>query len=75
MGFMTGTFKVPALDPDAPDLWVENVRDALFNSGMSAVYRAADCRIKNEVPVRLRTETDKIEPWKLNGCLKISPVA
>ena len=65
VGFMTGAFKVPALDPDAPDVWVENVRDALYTSGMSAVYRAADCRIKAEVPVRLRNETDMIEPWKL----------
>ena len=64
VGFMTGTFKVLELDPDAPDVWVENVRDALYTSGMSAVYRAADCRIKAEVAVRLRNETDS-EPWKL----------
>ena len=64
VGFMTGTFKVPPLDPDNPDVWVENVRDALFTSGMAAIYRAADCRIKAEVPVRLRNEADAIPRWK-----------
>ena len=65
VGFLTGTFKIPLLDPDAPDVWIENVRDALFTTGMSVTFRAADCRIKEEVPVRLRIEADKVEKWKL----------
>ena len=32
---------------------------------MSAIFRAADCRVKAEVPVRLRNEADMIERWKL----------
>ena len=64
VGFMTGTFKIPLMDPDIPDVWVENVRDALFSSGMAAIYRAADCRVKAEVPVRLRNEAGAIPRWK-----------
>ena len=64
VGFLTGTFKIPPVDPDIPDVWVENVRDALFTSGMAAIYRAADCRVKAEVPVRLRNEVDAIPRWK-----------
>ena len=64
VGFLTGTFKIPPVDPDTPDVWVENVRDALFTSGMAAIYRAADCRVKAEVPVRLRNEVDAIPRWK-----------
>ena len=52
------------MDPNIPDVWVENVRDALFTSGMAAIYRAADCRVKAEVPVRLRNEVDAIPRWK-----------
>ena len=65
VGFLTGTFRISALDPDAHDVWVESVRDALCTSGMSAIFRAADCRVKAEVPVRLRNEADMIERWKL----------
>ena len=65
VGFLMGTFRISALDPDAPDVWVESVRDALCTSGMSAIFRAADCRVKAEVPVRLRNEADMIERWKL----------
>ena len=36
----------------------------LFTSGMSAIYRAADCRVKSEVPIRLRCEVDGIPRWK-----------
>ena len=61
----SGTFKIPLLDPDAPDVWIENVRDALFTTGMSVTFRAADCRVKDEVPVRLRIEADLVEKWKL----------
>ena len=64
VGFMTGIFKIPLMDPDIPDVWVENVRDALFSSGMAAIYRAADCRVKAEVPVRLRNEAGAIPRWK-----------
>ena len=65
VAFLNGTFRIPNLDPDSPDLWVENVRDALYSSGMAAVFLAADCRIKLDVPVRLRNEVDSIESWKL----------
>ena len=62
---MGGTFKIPDLNPDAPDIWVENIRDALFTSGMSAVFLAADNRVKLDVPVRLRNQVDVIPQWKL----------
>ena len=65
VGFMGGTFKIPDLNPDAPDIWVENIRDALFTSGMSAVFLAADIRVKLDVPVRLRNQVDVIPQWKL----------
>ena len=65
VGFLNGTFRIPALDPDSPDLWVENVRDALFSSGMASVFLAADCRKRAEVPVRVRNEVDTIEKWRL----------
>ena len=42
VGYMAGIFKVPMLDPDSPDIWVENVRDALDASGMGAIFVAAD---------------------------------
>ena len=32
---------------------------------MAAIFRAADCRIKNEMPVRRRNEADMVERWKL----------
>ena len=62
---MTGVFKVPMLDPDSPDLWVENVRDALDGSGMGAVFVAADCRDRTEVPVRVRLQVEAIDQWKM----------
>ena len=33
VGFLTGTFRISALDPDAPDVWVESVRDGLQSQG------------------------------------------
>ena len=64
VGFMNGTFRIPDLNQDAPDTWVENIKDALFTSGMAAVFLAADCRVKADVSVRLRNEVDAIEQWK-----------
>ena len=38
--------------------------DALFSAGMSAIYLAADCREKSEVPVRTRIGVELIPLWK-----------
>ena len=65
IGYLTGIFKIPMLDSDSPDLWVENVRDALDGSGMGAVFVAADCRDRTEVPVRVRLRVEAIDRWKL----------
>ena len=64
VAYMTSTFKIHPLDPEAPDMWVDNVSDALFSSGMSAIYLAADCREKSEVPVRTRIGVELIPLWK-----------
>ena len=65
VGMLTSTFKIQPFNPEAPDMWVESVDDALFQAGMSAVFRAADCRRMEEVPVRLRNCVDLIPQWKL----------
>jgi hypothetical protein len=58
MGMLASTFKIQPFNPDAPDMWVESVDDALYSAGMSAVFQAADCRRVEEVPIRLRTCVD-----------------
>ena len=65
VGLLTSTFKIQSFNPEAPDMWVESVSDALFSAGMSAVFQAADCRKAEDVPVRLRNCVDLIQPWKL----------
>ena len=62
---MSSIFKIPLLDPESPDLWVDNVRDSLSTSGMAAIFTAADCRNKADVPVQIRSEVDRTEPWKM----------
>ena len=64
MGFLTSTFKIPSFNPEAPEMWIENVSDGLYSVGMSAVFQAADCRDKDEVPVRVRNAVELIPPWK-----------
>ena len=65
IAYMSSIFKVPMLDPESPDLWVENVRDSLDASGMSAVFVAADCRNRIEVPGRVCLEVEAIDRWKM----------
>ena len=65
MTMLTSTFKIQQFNPEAPDMWVESIDDALFSAGMSAVFHAADCRRVDEVPVRLRNCVDLIPRWKL----------
>ena len=43
---------------------MESVSDGLYSVGMSAVFQAADCRDKDEVPVRVRNAVELIPPWK-----------
>ena len=65
VSYMTGTFRVPSLNPEAPDLWIDNVRDAMFSCGMAAVFEAADCRNKLDVPIRVRLAAERVPEWKL----------
>ena len=64
VGFLTSTFKIPSFNPEAPEMWIESVSDGLYSVGMSAVFQAADCRDKDEVPVRVRNAVELIPPWK-----------
>ena len=65
VGFLTSTLRIQPFNPEAPDMWVESISDALYAAGMSAVFLAADCRDKDEVPVRVRNAVELIPPWKL----------
>ena len=65
VSYMTGAFRVPALNPEVPDLWIDNVRDAMYSCGMAAVFDAADCRNKLDVPIRVRMAAEMVPEWKL----------
>ena len=65
MTLLTSTFKIQPFNPEAPDMWIESVDDALYSAGMSAVFEAADCRRLEDVPIRLRICVDLIPRWKL----------
>ena len=45
-------------------MWVDSVSDALYSTGMFAIFSAADCRDKSEVPIRTRIGVELIPPWK-----------
>ena len=64
VGYVTSTFKIHALSPEEPDMWVDSVSDALYSTGMFAIFSAADCRDKSEVPTRTRIGVELIPPWK-----------